>query len=194
MKDRNLRTLAANFTSLSVLQTLGYLLPVLVFPYLSRVLGPGKFGAVAFAHSLMVYFQSITDYGFKLTATRDIAAHRHDSAKINEIFSSVMYIRLALTALAALAVFLLVSFVPRFRADALLYYFSFGFVLGNVLLPVWYLQGVENMKYITMLAVGAGITFTALIFIFVSREAHYVYVPLYNAIGWIAVRWITVLI
>ena len=45
----------------------------ITLPYLLRILGPDKFGAIAFAQTIMNYGNLFVDYGFNLTAPRDIA-------------------------------------------------------------------------------------------------------------------------
>jgi PST family polysaccharide transporter len=61
------KVLVTNFISLSILQLLNLLLPLITLPYLVKVIGAEKFGVIAFASSLIVYFQAITDYGFSLS-------------------------------------------------------------------------------------------------------------------------------
>ena len=81
------KRLLSNFFSLSILQAFTYILPLLTLPYLVRVLGADKFGLVMFAQAFIMFFNLVVEYGFVLSATRDISIHRDDKAKITEIFS-----------------------------------------------------------------------------------------------------------
>lgn len=179
------KRLTENFISLSVLQGLNYLLPLITLPYLVRVLGPEKFGLIAFAQAFTGYFQILTDYGFNLSATREISIHREDRQKVNEIFSSVMTIKIFLCIISFLLLSLFLIFIPRFRSDYLVYLFSFGIVVGNVLFPVWFFQGMERMKYITILNFISKVIFTICIFIVIRKSSDYLYVPLLNSLGYI---------
>jgi PST family polysaccharide transporter len=160
-----------------------YLFPLITVPYLVRVLGPGKYGLVAFAMAFVQYFVIFTDYGFNLTATRNISVSREDPGKISKIFSSVMAVKFAIMSASLTVLLVLVFAFPKFRPDILLYLFAFGLIFGYVLFPIWFFQGMEKMKSIAVLNLLARALFLIAIFLFVRKESDYLYVPLFTSLG-----------
>lgn len=177
------KRLISNFFSLSSVEVANYIFPLFTLPYLVRVLGPEKFGLIAFAQALVQYFVMLTDYGFNLSATRNVSINRGNSEKVSVIFSSVIIIKLCLMILSFIVLSALVFSIPKFRADWILYYCSFGAVVGNVLFPVWLFQGMERMKLIALLNLLAKSIFVVAIFVFVKKEVDYLFVPFLTAIG-----------
>lgn len=194
LESKEIRVLIENFFSLSALQVFGYILPLITLPYLVRVLGVEKYGLIAFANSFIIYFQILTDYGFNLSATRQISVNRDDNHQLSKIFTSVMIIKSLLLVLSFIILILVISFVDKFTSNWLIYVFAFGLVFGKFLFPVWFFQGMEKMKYSTILNIMAQIMFTLAIFIFIRGEGDFLYVPLINSLGYIVAGLLSLLL
>ena len=174
-----------NFFSLTSLKVLTYILPLITFPYLIRVLGIEKFGLIMFAQATMYYFEIVVDFGFNLSATREVALNAKKPNKLNEIISAVFSIKFMLLLFSFLVLIVVVNLFDRFLQDFLLYYYSFLKVIALAFFPVWFFQGIEKMKYITLIDIISKSIFTVLIFVFVQSESDYILVPLISGVGYI---------
>lgn len=172
-----------NFLSLTTLQGISYILPLVVIPYLIRMIGMEKIGLIAFAQSFVQYFMILTDYGFSLSATKTISLIGEHKQKINEVFSSVMTVKFLFTTISLVVLCVILYFVPKFRNDWLIYILSFGTVIGSTLFPLWFFQGKEKMIYITVVNVISAIAYAVSIFIFVKKPADYQLVPLLTSVS-----------
>ena len=105
--------------------------------------------------------------------------------KTGEIFLAIMLIKLGLIVIAFGILFLLVNTFSRFSVDSEVYLLSFGVVIGQALFPVWFFQGIEKMKVVTLVNIFAKIIFTVLVFFFINTESDYFKVPVYNSLGFI---------
>ena len=179
------KRLLGNFFSLSILQIFTYALPLLIMPYLVRILGVEKFGLVAFAQSFIMFFNIIVDFGFTLSATREISVNRDNREKVTEIFSSVMTIKFVLILFTYMIMNGIVFSFNKFSPEWQLFNFSFLFVIGQAMFPIWYFQGMESMKYITIVNVTSKLLFAGLIFVIIHKPDDYIFVPILNGGGMI---------
>jgi len=138
------------------------------------VLGPEKYGLVNFALAFTAYFVIICDYGFNLSATKEISINRENKYKISKIFSSVITIKLVLFFLSTLIFLLIVFHFKLFQENVLLYSVALLSVLGTAFFPLWFYQGIERMKYILIISVAVRTFTTILIFLLIKNENDFV--------------------
>ncbi|MCX7703167.1 MAG: flippase [Planctomycetota bacterium] len=178
------RKLVLNFLSLSFTRGFGYIFPLITVPYLVRVLGPVNFGGVAFVQALNVYFSFLVNYGFDLSATKEVAQNREDKEKVKEIYNSVRGARILLASIGFLIYFSIVWFIPQFRTDTPLFLGGFCIPLANSLVQTWFLLGIERMNFIPLLNSLGNIAYTAAVFLFIRESSHYVYALPLRALGY----------
>ena len=185
LNDKDKKVVAHNFLSLLVLQGANYILPLLILPFLVRILGAEKFGLVMFAQSLSTFLTVFVDFGFNISGTREISIARANKEKIGKIFLAIMIIKIFLIIVAFVILYTIVSVFTRFQIDSEVYLLSFGVVIGQALFPVWFFQGIEKMKVVTFINILAKLIFTLLVFILIKTETDYYKVPIYNSLGFI---------
>lgn len=179
------KVLISNFAYLSLLQVAGYVFPLITMPYLARVIGVEGFGKIAFASAIMVWIQTIADWGFNYTATRDVAKNREDKDKVSDIFSRVLWARCLLMLLSFVLLILLVAFIPKFKENSAVIFVTFLMIPGHIMFPDWFFQAMERMKYITVLNLLSKLLFTVLVFVFVKEKDDYILQPLFVSLGFI---------
>jgi PST family polysaccharide transporter len=181
------KRLIINFLFLATMQGLNLVLPLITIPYLLRVVGPSKYGIINIAQSFIQYFILFTDYGFNLVATRDISLAKDNRKQLSVIFSSVMFVRILLLSFSLLILIFLVLFIPKFGKESVVYYLTFGMVIGNALFPIWFFQGIDHMKVISILNIISKAIFTFGIFFFVKGSSDYLNVVILNSFGYLSI-------
>lgn len=180
------KILIENFTFLSVLQVSNLILFLITIPYLFRVLGSTNYGLIVFAQTVAYYFSILINFGFNLTATRDISVNRNDTNRLSEIVSSVLLIKFLLFLLSLILMVFAVSIIPFFRDNMAIFLFSMAACLSDALFPVWYFQGIEKMKYITFINVTTRVIAIILVFSIIDKPDEYVIYPLILGVGTIS--------
>ena len=150
-----------------------YLINLLLFPYVSRVLGVDMVGKVGFVNETISYFSLFAILGIPTVGIREIAACGKDRERRSKVFSSLMTILLVLT-LVVMAVYLVAVFVVnRFQADRNLFIIGTGTLFFTSMLIEWFYQGLENFRYITIRSILVKLVYALAVFLTVRRPEDY---------------------
>ena len=142
--------LAENIISLFTIKGLEYILALITFPYLVRILQVENFGAVVFTQGIIQYFVLFTDYGFNLLGPKEIAQHDNTEER-GKIFASIFGAKLILLLVSTIIFICMIIGIKYFKnIDIALYSVVYIMVVGNVIFPIWFFQGIQRMRYITI--------------------------------------------
>jgi PST family polysaccharide transporter len=164
---------------LYILQIFNTVVPMITLPYITRVLGSSQYGVFSFSLNLVGYFQVMVDYGFNLSGARKIAIAK-DKDEVSKIFSTITTCKI-LISLLTFIIMLIVSQilnVDKVQFGCLLILYSM--VIGSALQQIWLFQGLQKMKYITIINVITRTISVVLIFAYVKDASQiYLYCFLY---------------
>lgn len=163
-----------NIISLGTIKGLQYILAFVTFPYLVRCLQVENYGLIIFAQSIVNYCTLFSDYGFNLTGPREIAQNDTKEQR-GRIFQDIFTAKLFLSIVCTVVFWIILCVLSCFQnVDFVLYAVVYITVIGNVLFPVWFFQGIQQMRYITFVNVVARVFSVLGIFAFVHGPKDYV--------------------
>jgi polysaccharide transporter, PST family len=146
MEDAMNRKLWENLTSLYGVHSINYLVPLITLPYLARVLGPAEWGALAFADAYGRIVGMVVEYGFGLSATRDVARFRNEAAERSRCLASVFGGQFLLATAALFLTAVLATTLPVFIAHRLLLPSAFLLAITQGASPMWYFIALERLR------------------------------------------------
>ena len=168
------KNLLKNIFSMVSLKGLEYLLALAILPYLVRVLGLDRYGTIVFMQSIIQYFVIIIDYGFNIITPRRIAI-TNDLLEQGEIFSSVIICKIILGTFLTLLFLIIYLFTFSLNfIDIKLFAALYLNVIGNIMFPIWFFQGIQKMEYITVINILSRSITVIAIFLFVCTPEDYI--------------------
>ena len=172
-----------NFSYLTILKGLTLVLPLITFPYLIQTLGANKYGLVMWAWAIAQIFIVFIKFGFDTLGVKLISENRDNKQKVSQIFSQITYVKIGLI-LVSLMIFLGLFFtIDKISLNQELFLYFSLFVLFESMLPIWYFQGIENMKIMAILVSSIKLIFALLVFVVIHDESQYLYIPILYAVG-----------
>jgi PST family polysaccharide transporter len=163
--------LVQNTVAMAMVQAGTGCVPLITIPYVARVLGVAGWGLVAFAQSFGMYLLVVGEYGFALSATREVARHRDDREKLTEVVAGVLGAKALLAAAALALAFGVHWWIPIFREHPLLLWGGMFWALSRAASMIWYFQGQERMRLVAWLDIVAQSLAATAIFLLVRKPA-----------------------
>ena len=160
-----------NAASLYFVQGCRKVMPLLILPYLARVLGPSGWGDVAFTLSMGEFISLVIEFGFSLSATRDIAQNRDSKEACRQIAIGTLGAQVLLAVASVLIALVVATHIPLLRSHPRLLYAGLVYGTAQGMTPIWLFQGMERMALAASLEVASRVVALGAVFLFVHSPS-----------------------
>ncbi|MBQ0148914.1 MAG: oligosaccharide flippase family protein, partial [Flavobacteriaceae bacterium] len=140
-----------NLSYLTLIQISNAFIPLLIIPYISRIIGVQNFSSLEFTRIYCYYFTIFINYGFDLTITRYISINRDDSRKVNSMVNQAIYAKVFLLIISSVFFLASLEFYEALESLQYLLLLTFLINVGYVFYPIWFFQGIEKMAKISII-------------------------------------------
>lgn len=148
-------------------QVILLVVPVIVSPYISRVLGAELIGAYSFTQSIVSYFILLGSFGINMYGQREIAYVQDDKGKRSQVFWEILILRGVTIGCSLLFYLVMVRIYGKYSGLFLIQSIDILAVAVDI---TWFFQGIEQFKAIIIRNVVVRVLSVISVFIFVKTS------------------------
>ncbi|MDX5338870.1 MAG: oligosaccharide flippase family protein [Cyclobacteriaceae bacterium] len=165
-----------NFLFLAVIQSSNVLISIISMPLLIQGIGVDQFGLVNLALSVIVLFNILVGFGYNLSAPREVAINQKDKEALSHLVSNVFSGKTLLALVSALVILIGAFGLDLFQGYREILLFSLLLLFSEATLPLWFFQGMEKMKLVSIANIFSKLLFLMGIVLFIHRpeQSHWV--------------------
>lgn len=163
-------SIKVNFLYSSILTCANYFFPLLVYPYISRVLGVSNIGLISFIDSIINYLILFSTMGIAILGIREIAQVKNNIINLSQTFFSLFSLTAIATMIMVAVLIILTLFVPQLKRDSTMMFIGAIKLISNFFLVEWFYKGLEDFRYITIRSIIVRCFYVISVFIFVKEE------------------------
>ena len=177
------KSLTINMIMNVILTMSSLIFPLITFPYVSRIVGVEGIGKVTFATSVITYFSMFAQLGIPTYGIRACAKVRDDKEKLSKTVHEIFMINIITCIISYIAFGIVLTIVPKFASDKILFLVISSTILLNTLGIEWLFKALEHYTYITIRSIIFKFIALIAMFLFIHSKEDYV---LYGAVSILA--------
>ncbi len=167
--SRTRLNMISNFFYIGVMKFLNIGSKYILVGYLIRVLGENGYGTLTWIDSIVQYFIMLINFGFDLYAAKYVVENKNNPKKLNEAISAIYYIK-GILFLVSFVLLIPLTFNTEINTVINLIFLMLVMGIGEVLTPIWFFQGIEKMKTITIITFFSKLILVLLTFFFIKNS------------------------
>lgn len=184
-KIKENKTILENLSYMTFLQIFLLVYPLITYPYLVRVLGKELYGVVLTAQMLASYASLLIDFGSNFVCAKHVSINRDNKLMPSVILSNVLFVRFIIFLIIFIIYAAIAYFVSAYKPYFWLFVLTYGFTTNDLLFPQFFFQGIEKMKFITLVSISTKVVMVALIFLLVKSKEEVLFVPIIYSFGFL---------
>lgn len=154
--------------------------PLIMVPYISRIIGPDLVGVRSYTFTILSFFELFASLGVTIYGQREIAKVSSDIDKRSKIFFELLFIKFISFSLCLMLYcisFFALNLLNEYKIIFLIWIIHFFEVAFNI---VWYFQGMEKFKTIAIRGTLLRILQIIFTFLFIKEKSDfYLYILFY---------------
>jgi PST family polysaccharide transporter len=157
-----------NFLFLALIQSSTVLISIISMPLLIQSIGAEQFGWVNLSLSIIIVFNILVGFGFNLSAPREVALNQSNKTALSQLVSNVFSAKLLLATLASAALLIGAYGFQLFDGYRTILVLSVLLLFSEATFPLWFFQGMEKMKLVSVATIFSKLLFLMGIVLFVQ--------------------------
>lgn len=158
-----------NFIFLVIIQASNILISLISMPLLIQSIGVDQFGLVNLALSVIILLNILVGFGYNLSGPREVAIQQGNKEQLSHLFSNIISSKILMAACASLLILIGVYVLDLFKEYQTILVFSCLLLFSEATLPLWFFQGMEKMKLISIANVFSKLLFLMGIVLFIHQ-------------------------
>ena len=168
--------------------------PLVIAPKLSRIFGSDYLGLKSYTFSIVYYFAIFGLLGLDMYGQRKIAIEKDDIAKRSQTFWTIFSAKLVLCFISLLLYTMYYNMFSSSSFEKTVFACWSFYLIREMINPIWFLQGMERFKFLSIFNIMSQISYLVLTFVFITEKAKlplyilfYTCVPLFISICYLPV-------
>ncbi|RAI95112.1 oligosaccharide flippase family protein [Algoriphagus yeomjeoni] len=158
-----------NFLFLAIIQSSNILITIISMPLLIQGIGVDQFGLVNLALSIIILLNIMVGFGYNLSAPRAVAVNQNDKTALSHLVSNIFSAKVLLAVFATLLVLVGIFGLNLFKGYQIILLYSVLLLFSEATLPLWFFQGMEKMKLISIANILSKLLFLMGIVLFIHK-------------------------
>lgn len=159
-------TLTKNITYKILHQIILFIFPLILTPYISRVLGVKSLGIYSFYYSISIYFSYLAMLGINIYGNRAIAQVKENDKTLKKVFTNI-YVLQFIASIISILLYLIFILVSKNKIISIIMIMN---ILASLFNINWLYFGQEKFKPVIFTQLIIKTLITILIFVLVKNE------------------------